>query len=119
MVEGLRWPGEAAAQRLRHLFDGTSFGIEGAEQDALEAADIDEAVGKGACAGSVQALAAVAFAQRDELQPRAQFRPGQWSFEEPGREGLDVRTQRRGALDDPVGGTQGVGGLLLRIVLRI
>lgn len=93
MVEGPRWPGEAAAQRLRYLCDGTVFGIEGAEQDALEAADIDEV---GACAGGVQLRATVAFAQGDELQPRAQFRPGQWSFEESGREGLDVRTHKLG-----------------------
>ena len=101
MVEGLRWPSEAAAQRLRQLFDGTFFGVEGAQQDALEAADVDEVVGQGAGAGGVQAFTTMAFAQGDELQPRAQFRPGQRSVEKPLGEDLHVRPQLGGALQPP------------------
>ena len=119
MVEGARWPGEAAAQWDGWLFPGSDFGIEGTLEDAVQAADIDQVEGQRPGTGRIQPLTGVLLAQAEQLLALPQLRPGQRTIEELRGEGFDIGTKLRCPGHHPVRSTQGVGCLLLRVVVRV
>lgn len=115
MVEGAAWAGEAAPQRCPPVLDGRRFAVERLEEDALDAADIDEVVSERALAGGIEAFATVAFTEGDELLAGAELGPGKRPLEELLGEGPDVRAEFARPAYDAVGSTQGVGCLLYGI----
>jgi len=104
MVEGAARAGEAAPQRCPRVLDRWRFAVERLEEDALDAADIDQVVSERALAGGIEAFAAVAFTEGNELLAGAELRPGKRPLEELwakaptfGPSSLALRTMRSGA----------------------
>jgi hypothetical protein len=119
VVEGARGPGEAAPQRTQRCLDRPLLGIEGAEEDAVEAADVDQVEGEGSAAGRIETGGGVLLAEGEELLALAQLRPGERPLEELRGEGFHVRTEFTRPADDAVRGPERVGRLLGRVVVRV
>ena len=90
--------------------------LQGLHQDAFHPAHVDEVHLQGPAAGGVQTLRRVALAHADERVALPDLGPWQGTVEEPlGEVGHRRSLLGRAALD-ALGGPQGVGGQLRRIV---
>lgn len=95
------------------------FGIEGAEEDAVEPTDIDQFEGEGATASGIEPGGGVLLSQGEELLALAHLRSGQRSFEELRGEDLHVRAELTRPADDAATSAEGVGRLLSRVVVWV
>ena len=93
--------------------------LEGLDEDALDAAHVDEVDLERAAAGGVEAGGGVALGQAQQLVALPQLRPGQRPLEEPLGEGAGGLAEFGRAPLQLLGRAQRVGAELGRVVVAV